>query len=107
MMPNSAFSAIVHNYNLDRLGSYMTVLVGRDTEVALLDRMYSSTEAEFIAVYGRRRIGKTFLINNYFHNKGIYFELTGSKKSSLHEQLKNFDRIFRVFVLRSFVLHTF
>ncbi len=35
-------------------------IVGREKEIQELERIYRSEEAEFLAVYGRRRIGKTF-----------------------------------------------
>ncbi len=65
-------------------------IVGREDELKILESICSSKVAEFLVMWGRRRIGKTFLINNYFKNKGIYFELTGVKKESLHKQLANF-----------------
>jgi AAA+ ATPase superfamily predicted ATPase len=37
----------------------MDKIIGREHEKALLERNLSSKEAEFIAVYGRRRVGKT------------------------------------------------
>ncbi len=81
----------------------MSKLIGREPELALLDRYYESDDSEFIALYGRRRIGKTFLINEYFCDKGIYFEVTGSKDSSRSEQLKNFHREFiKLFRLTSY-----
>lgn len=67
-------------------------IIGRDLEIKLLDRLYNSPKAELISVYGRRRVGKTYLINQYFKNKGIYFEITGTKGSNRAEQLKNFHR---------------
>ena len=41
----------------------MCRIIGRKEEIAVLKRAYESGRAEFIAVYGRRRVGKTFLIN--------------------------------------------
>ena len=37
-------------------------IVGRKTELKDFERFYASGKPEFIAVYGRRRVGKTFLI---------------------------------------------
>ncbi len=37
-------------------------IVGREKEIAELKKYLSSEQSEFIAVYGRRRVGKTFLI---------------------------------------------
>ena len=42
------------------------IMVGRHQELALLQEIISSPKAELVAVYGRRRIGKTFLIDKTF-----------------------------------------
>ena len=42
--------------------SFETMIVGRKEEIAELDKLYYSERPEFVAVYGRRRVGKTFLI---------------------------------------------
>lgn len=68
----------------------MKTIFGRQAEIAVLERLFQSKRAEFLAVYGRRRIGKTFLISEYFKDKGVYFEVTGSKKASKKDQLKRF-----------------
>jgi AAA+ ATPase superfamily predicted ATPase len=68
----------------------MSTIIGRITELKILDKIMTADQAEFLAVYGRRRIGKTFLISQYFKDKGIYFELIGNKNASLSEQLENF-----------------
>jgi len=41
-------------------------LIGRKEEIRILDRLLKSKEPEFLAIYGRRRIGKTFLIEQHF-----------------------------------------
>ncbi|MBM3191957.1 MAG: ATP-binding protein [Chlamydiae bacterium] len=69
-------------------------IIGREKEVKVLDRLYRSSEAEFLAVYGRRRIGKTFLVHEFFKDKGLYFEITGSQSAGKLEQLKNFSIVF-------------
>jgi AAA+ ATPase superfamily predicted ATPase len=66
------------------------LIIGRESELKILDEIYESVQAEFIAVYGRRRIGKTYLISEYFRNKGLYFEITGMKDSSMRDQLYQF-----------------
>ena len=68
----------------------ITKIFGRQQELKILDTIYTSDKAELLALYGRRRIGKTFLISEYFKNKGIYFELTGIKGAKPAEQLRNF-----------------
>jgi hypothetical protein len=35
-----------------------------------------SIDPEFLAVYGRRRIGKTYLISEFFKRRGVYFEIS-------------------------------
>lgn len=72
----------------------MEKIVGRKQEIRILQRLYQSNKAEFLAIYGRRRIGKTFLIHQFFKDTGIYFEVTGSRKASKAEQLANFYREF-------------
>ncbi len=67
------------------------MIVGRKKERHILEETLSSNQAEFLALYGRRRIGKTYLINQFFKDKGIYFELTGMKDAKMPEQLRNFS----------------
>ncbi len=69
-------------------------IVGREEELEILDEAIRSKEAEFIAIYGRRRVGKTFLIREYFEHKGIYIEATGIKDAPLKTQLEEFVRAF-------------
>ncbi|HVY74136.1 MAG TPA: ATP-binding protein [Puia sp.] len=66
-------------------------IIGRDPEKKILKEMLSSKEAELIAVLGRRRVGKTFLIRNYYQ-KYLVFECTGIHDTGLPEQLFNFSR---------------
>ena len=72
----------------------MCDIIGRKKEIAELQRCYSSGRAEFVAVYGRRRVGKTFLINEVlrdemtFHHTGL--SPYGQRRASLKEQLQNF-----------------
>lgn len=69
-------------------------IIGRKQELKILKEVWSSREAELLALYGRRRVGKTHLIREFFSSKGIYFELTGQKDGSLHDQLENFIKAF-------------
>ncbi len=66
------------------------MIIGRKQEIKILKKVYDSKDAEFIALYGRRRIGKTFLIRQMFSKEKNYFELVGLKDGPLKEQLKNF-----------------
>lgn len=67
-------------------------IVGREEELQILKDIWQSKDAEFLAVYGRRRIGKTFLIREYFSHKGIFLETSGVKKLKTSKQLENFAR---------------
>lgn len=66
-------------------------IAGRQDETAILKKVLASGEAEFIAVYGRRRVGKTYLIKAFFHQL-ICFEIVGIFNGSLQDQLINFAR---------------
>ena len=65
-------------------------IIGRVDEIKRLDRCMDSNSAQLIIVYGRRRVGKTFLINEYFNNK-FAFKLTGAHKKPKSFQLENFN----------------
>ncbi len=72
----------------------MRNIIGRNEEKQLLQRLYESKQAEFLAIYGRRRIGKTYLITEFFQDKGIFFEITGSSTATTKEQLLRFHHEF-------------
>ncbi|HRF38317.1 MAG: ATP-binding protein [Saprospiraceae bacterium] len=65
------------------------MLVGREKERGILERVLDSESSELVAVLGRRRVGKTFLIHSVFEGK-IRFETSGVKNATLREQLGNF-----------------
>lgn len=65
------------------------MLVCRIREIEKLDRLVQSPKSEFLAVYGRRRVGKTFLIREYFNNR-FDFYATGLAKGNTRQQLTNF-----------------
>jgi uncharacterized protein len=69
-------------------------LIGRHTERAILDNLYNSKKPELLVLYGRRRIGKTYLIRKHFENR-LCFDFVGSHKESTHIQLANFNRAFK------------
>lgn len=64
-------------------------VVGRTSETLMLTNALKSKRPELIAVYGRRRVGKTFLIRNIYKND-IQFEFSGIHRASMKHQLKNF-----------------
>ena len=44
-------------------------MIGRKEEIKELIDLYDSKEAQFVAIYGRRRVGKTYLVNETFQGK--------------------------------------
>ena len=64
-------------------------LIGRERERHILSRCANSDRPEFIAVYGRRRVGKTFLIVEHFGGK-FTFSVTGVSDGSKKDQLRVF-----------------
>ena len=62
-------------------------IIGREKEQAALKQYLDSGQPEFLAVYGRRRIGKTFLIREYFGGK-FDFYVTGLANGKKKEQLQ-------------------
>lgn len=64
-------------------------IIGRIEEQETLEQVYKSAQSEFVAVCGRRRVGKTFLIREYFEGD-IAFQCSGLSEKSTKEQLKNF-----------------
>jgi len=68
----------------------MANVIGRADEKLILQNALSSNRAELIVVYGRRRIGKTYLISEVY-KKHICFEFSGIHKASYKDQLKKFE----------------
>ena len=72
-------------------------MIGRKHEIAELNRLYKSEKAELVAIYGRRRVGKTYLVNELFKGR-MTFRHAGlspveeqlESKGLLQNQLKHF-----------------
>ena len=64
-------------------------LIGRKGEIQRLNICMQESRAQLVVLYGRRRIGKTFLINEYFNGR-FDFKITGSYKEKKNIQLYNF-----------------
>ena len=58
-------------------------MIGRKTEIEELNALYNSKKAEFVAIYGRRRVGKTFLVNETFQDR-ITFHHAGLSPSEIN-----------------------
>lgn len=74
----------------------MAKIVGRKVEIEELRHSFHSNKAEFVVLYGRRRVGKTFLVNEVFRNE-FTFHHTGlspydqERKNQMKDQLQNFQ----------------
>jgi uncharacterized protein len=68
-------------------------IIGREEELSILDNAFNSNKSEFVILYGRRRVGKTFLINHRFENH-FTFRITALARASLKQQLTNFQTTF-------------
>ena len=69
-------------------------IIGRETEQRRLLEASHSQEPELVALYGRRRVGKTFLVRELFRDS-IAFELTGLHQESMKRQLESFANALR------------
>lgn len=65
------------------------MLIGRENEIATLHGLMSSDESQFVAVYGRRRVGKTFLIREAYKSHFV-FQHTGTYGATRRQQLSDF-----------------
>ena len=67
------------------------MFIGRDKELSVLDKLYKSDKFEFAVIYGRRRIGKTALINHFIDGKkSIYFMgIESNEKQNLENLSKS------------------
>lgn len=71
----------------------MSEIIGRTNEKKVLNRLLTSKQAEFLALYGRRRIGKTYLIKHYFENNNcVFFHATGIQDGKMQDQLVQFSK---------------
>jgi len=65
-------------------------IIGREKEQKALQQYFDSGEPEFLAVYGRRRVGKTFLIREHFGGKFAFY-VTGLANGKKEEQLRSWN----------------
>ena len=66
------------------------MLIGRESEIETLQYCCDSDKSEFVVVYGRRRVGKTFLIKEFF-GSNITFYATGILGGDKNEQLNTWN----------------
>jgi AAA+ ATPase superfamily predicted ATPase len=65
------------------------MLIGREKEASELQSLLQTNESELVSVIGRRRVGKTFLVQSVYAGR-IAFEITGIQHTTTKEQLENF-----------------
>ena len=65
------------------------MVIGRVQEQASFTKLLQSTQAEFVVIYGRRRVGKTYLVREFFKDQ-IVFSFTGSYETETATQINNF-----------------
>ena len=66
-------------------------VIGREYEQGLIRNYYNSDKAELVAIYGRRRVGKTFLVKKVFGDE-LSFSFTGMYDTPRAKQLREFKR---------------
>lgn len=65
------------------------IVIGREKEIHQLKRCYESKESQLVILYGRRRVGKSYLVNQTFEER-FDFKLVGDYTLKKEEQLLNF-----------------
>ncbi len=71
-------------------------MIGRAKEQQVLKNLALSGEAEFVVVYGRRRVGKTYLVRETFENT-FFFSYTGIARVSAGKQIARFENTLRTY----------
>ena len=71
----------------------MDFFIGREPEIQQLEDIYADSRSAFVAVFGRRRIGKTLMIRHVFEER-MTFHLTGIGNVTTAQQLVNFQAAF-------------
>lgn len=81
-------------------------LVGRENEIKELLNIYNTDNSDLVAIYGRRRVGKTYLINQTFDNNfdfkhaGISPNELDNEKSILKQQLSQFYNSLKIYGMK-------
>ena len=66
------------------------MFIGRERELTSLDKLYASGKFEFVVIYGRRRVGKTALINKFISDKKAIYIM--GVESNAKQNLENFSK---------------
>ena len=78
--------------------SSKSIIIGREREMAELQRCVDSDRSEFVIVYGRRRVGKTYLVDQFFHHQ-FDFSYTGGHRLPKVKQLRNFGKALKKYAM--------
>ena len=76
-------------------------VIGREREMAELQQSLESDRSEFVIVYGRRRVGKTYLVDNFF-NYEYDFSFVGGHRLTKQKQLRNFAKAIKKYAHLSY-----
>jgi AAA+ ATPase superfamily predicted ATPase len=69
------------------------IISSRQPEIKLLAKISSSKKPEFLAIFGRRRAGKTFLIRSCFEVKrNVFFDVSGVRNGVMRDHISNFTQ---------------
>ncbi len=79
-------------------------MIGRESEIKVLKEAFNSGKSEFIAIFGRRRVGKTYLVRETLGNR-FSFSYSGIAEVSTKFQLQNFHNALRVCLLLTQIKH--
>lgn len=74
----------------------MEDIIGRQRELKIFDRLIKSQKSEFAMVYGRRRVGKTYLVSRKFKDQ-FTFRITALSNANTKDQLLNFNNYLALF----------
>ena len=70
-------------------------MIGRESEIKVLKEAFNSGKSEFIAIFGRRRVGKTYPVRETLGNR-FSFSYSGIAEVSTKFQLQNFHNALRL-----------
>lgn len=78
----------------------MKKLIGRERELSILNSMYESQSSEFVAIYGRRRVGKTFLIRSVFKNISSWRSHSSGRGAQIDLVVDRRDHVINLFEIK-------
>ncbi len=82
-----------------RFKTVLTMIIGRKREIEELEERYQSDKPEFVAIYGRRRVGKTYLVKELFQDKMTFYH-SGLSPYDKERRISMRDQLEAQFVAR-------